>query len=160
MREKKSVTFSNNETVSHYVKDKSEPEGRPVLNRQLSENSIFNIKMTESKDPEPQKIYGPEKKILNENESTVNVVSNIFQLNQLIGTKLVIDTEKLTLPEIVAELRRFNLSTLGTKKEKLDRLERHLEQKTGEVDKTSKSYQTRPIKSANWMKKREKYSYR
>jgi len=129
------------------------------LTRQLSENSIFNL-LAETDDPIPQHDFGSEVKIEPDNES-MNVVTNIFQLNGVIGSRSVmVDTEKMTIQEMKTELRSRGLSTAGTKKEVLRRLEHCLEETTGTVDKKTKSYQTRPLSRPYWLnaKKQEKGS--
>jgi len=62
-------------------------------------------------------------------------------------------TERLTSAELTEELSKRGLSTSGTKKEKLLRLECYLSQQLGTEVTKNKTYQTRPIKSPpKWLK--------
>jgi len=128
----------------------SSPSSLPLAIKKLSKKKKGRVKFSveptkhyfASVDPPSRNVYDIFSKDKDDRHSSFKTPSSTIQLDsseseppQLFSIydsnwemeKVMVDTNDLTNSEIIAELTRFGLSTKGTKKQRLMRLEKHLE---------------------------------
>jgi hypothetical protein len=157
-KRKKGVTFGNHETKDdddnnsvarsvHYF-SKSDPPSRNFYD-------VLNAIGDNDNDNEtPRKKQHIAESPVRISEASPHIVQGFSIFDETLPMeKALIDTERLTSAELTEELSKRGLSTSGTKKEKLLRLECYLSQQLGTEVTKNKTYQTRPIKSPpKWLK--------